>query len=127
MRRRLPFKLAGNILLAALVLLIAMNLLALVRVVPAVIVNAGVGPSASGLLVQLVALVTFALLVAAKTGVLRLRWSRSLVDLGMWVLLLFLVLTLINALVLGSLLFNPLSTLIILLMIPLTYRVAIGR
>ncbi|HEU4325414.1 MAG TPA: hypothetical protein VFS21_19880 [Roseiflexaceae bacterium] len=122
MKKRIGFRLAGNILLAALVLLIAWNVLGLVQVSAAGIATAG-----AGLLAQLVALVVFALAVAAKTGHLRARLPRSLVDVGVWVLLVFLVLTLLSWLAAGTLLASPVSTLVVALMIPLTYRVAIGR
>ncbi len=122
MKKRIGFRLAGDILLAALVLLIAWNVLALVQVTPAGIASAG-----AGLLAQLVALVVFALVVAAKTGRLRARLPRALVDAGVWVLLVFLVLTLIGWLVAGTFLASPVTTLVVVLMIPLAYRVAIGR
>lgn len=106
MKKRISAKLAGNILLVALGLLVIFHVLVLLRVVPAEIVWGG---RIQGLPSNLVTLETIALLVtllffviiAAKTGYVQAGRLSGAVNLGVWLVFAYLILNTLGNLASG--------------------------
>ncbi|HEX5942476.1 MAG TPA: hypothetical protein VFY66_09365 [Anaerolineales bacterium] len=106
MKKRISAKLAGNILLVALGLLVIFHVLVLLRVVPAEIVWGG---RIQGVPSNLVTLETIALLVtllffviiAAKTGYVQAGRLSGAVNLGVWLVFAYLILNTLGNLASG--------------------------
>ena len=97
MKRLISAKLAGNILLAALGLLFVFHILVVSGVVPADIVWGGQISGAQDNLVILesVALLVtllFMFVIAVKTGYIRLNKITWLINVGIWLIFVFLIL-----------------------------------
>src|SRR5574339_351824 len=118
MRKRIGTKLAGNILLFSLGLLLIFHVLVLLRVVPADIIWGGQikGVPKNLVTLETVALLVtalFILIVAAKTGYLRTgKWS-GVVNVGLWLIFAYLLLNTLGNLASGisveKLIFAPIT------------------
>lgn len=124
MKRLIPVKLAGSILLLSLALLAVLHVLILFRVVPAGIVWGGqIGESPGNLVVletiALLVTLLFALIVAVKAGFVRTTRFRRATGLGMWLVFAYFVLNTLGNLASGvtaeRLLFTPITILMALL------------
>jgi hypothetical protein len=97
MKRIISAKLAGNILLAALGLVFIFHILVLLRVLPADIVWGGQirGVEVNLFMLEGVALLVtlvFILIVAAKTGYVQAGKLSGVVNIGVWLIFVFLLL-----------------------------------
>jgi len=120
-KKLISLKLAGNILLVAIAALLVFHILVLVNIVPASIVWGG---QAQGNIVvlELIALVVtllFAAMIAAKTGYIRAGKLQLVVNIGMWLIVVFLILNTIGNLASGvhfeNLIFAPITVILALL------------
>lgn len=106
MKKRISAKLAGNILLVALGLLVIFHVLVLLRVVPAEIVWGGRIQGVPSILVTLetiALLVTllFFVIIAAKTGYVQAGRLSGAVNLGVWLVFAYLILNTLGNLASG--------------------------
>ena len=118
MRKRIGTRLAGNILLFSLGLLLIFHVLVLLRVVPADIIWGGQiqGVPKNLVTLETVALLVtalFILIVAAKTGYLQPgKWS-GVVNVGLWLIFAYLLLNTLGNLASGisteKLIFAPIT------------------
>ncbi len=97
MKKWISAKLAGNILLFLLILLSLFHVLVLLRVLPSDVVWGGqTGNSPSNLftleLVALLATLIFILIVALKTGYLKISKLKKLATIGIWIMGVFFLL-----------------------------------
>jgi hypothetical protein len=123
MRKWISAKLAGNLLLFSLGLLLIFHILVLLRVIPADIVWGGQikGVPKNLVTLETVALLVtaiFILIVAAKTGYVRAgKWS-GVLDVGLWLIFAYLLLNTLGNLASGvsveKLIFAPLTILLAL-------------
>ena len=132
MRKWIRARLAGNILLFSLGLLLLFHILVLLRVIPADIVWGGQieGPPKNLVTLEAVALlvtVLFILIVAAKTGYIRAdKWS-GVVNVGLWLVFAYLLLNTLGNLASGisveKLIFAPVTVFLALC----AFRLAIEK
>jgi len=124
MNKVIPVKLAGSVLLIALVLLAILHVLILFQVVPPGIVWGGqLGGSPGNLVVleTIALLVTlfFALIIAVKAGFIRTTRFKRAAGLGMWLVFAYFVLNTFGNLASGvsteRLLFAPITILLAVL------------
>ena len=106
MKRLISVKLAGNILLAALGLLFIFHILVLLGVLPPDIVWGGQiqGVQSNLMLLEGIALAVtllFVLIVAAKTGYLQAGRLQPVVNIGVWLIFIFLLLNTLGNLASG--------------------------
>jgi hypothetical protein len=96
MKKIISFKLAGNILLVCMGLLVIAHLLILFRIIPYDMVWGGQIKDASSLLVfEVVALVVtllFAMIIAMKVGYIKAGKLGIVANIGMWVIFIYFVL-----------------------------------
>lgn len=118
MKKFIRFRTAGNILLAALVVLAVFDVLVLLRVAPSNIVWGGQiqGSQVNLLLFELVALVVtvlFALIVAARMGYIKAGKYKRWVNVGIWIIFIYMLLNTIGNLASGvsfeNLIFAPIT------------------
>lgn len=123
MKKLVSAKLAGNILLFSLGLLVIFHILVLLRVVPATIIWGGQiqGVPANLVTLETVALfitAIFILIVAAKTGYLQTGKVSGAVNIGVWLIFAYLLLNTLGNLASGisfeKLLFAPITIILAL-------------
>jgi len=123
MKKLVSAKLAGNILLFSLGLLVIFHILVLLRVVPATIIWGGQiqGVPANLVTLETVALFVtaiFILIVAAKTGYLQAGKVSGAVNIGVWLIFAYLLLNTLGNLASGisfeKLLFAPITIILAL-------------
>src|SRR5690349_6469721 len=123
MKKLVSAKLAGNILLFSLGLLVIFHILVLLRVVPATIIWGGQiqGVPANLVTLETVALFVtaiFILIVAAKTGYLQAGKVSGSVNIGVWLIFAYLLLNTLGNLASGisfeKLLFAPITIILAL-------------
>jgi len=116
MKKLISAKLAGNILLASLGLLLIFHVLVLLKVIPANMIWGGQVTASNFLTLELVAILVtlfFVLIIAAKTDYIKTgKWTVA-VNIGMWLVFGFLVLNTLGNLASGisteSLIFAPIT------------------
>jgi len=101
MKKRISVKLAGNILLFGMALLMILHILVLSKAVPSDIVWGGQAKNlTAGLIaletIALLATLVFAVVIAAKTGYIRAGKFQKAVNIGMWIVFAFLILNTIS-------------------------------
>jgi hypothetical protein len=106
MKKLISTKLAGNILLFSLGLLFVFHVLVLLKIIPATIVWGGQikGVPANFVTLETVALLVtglFILIVAAKTGYIRVGKLSGAVTIGVWLICIYLLLNTLGNLVSG--------------------------
>ena len=123
MKKLISAKLAGNILLAAFGLLIIFHILVLLKVIPAEIVWGGQiqGVPSNLLILESIALLltlVFILILAAKLGYVQAGKLSGAVNLGVWLIFIYLSLNTLGNLASGvsveKLLFAPVTILLAL-------------
>jgi hypothetical protein len=124
MKKIIPFRIAGNVLLAALGLLVIFDILVILGIVPPDIVWGGQLQAAGSNVVvfELVALVVtlfFLLIVAAKMGYVGGGKFKRAVNIGVWVIFAYMILNTVGNLASGvaaeNLIFAPLTIVMALL------------
>ncbi|HET9589121.1 MAG TPA: hypothetical protein VFO91_10065 [Anaerolineales bacterium] len=130
MRKLISTRLAGNILLAAMGLLLLFHLLVLFGVIPADIVWGGMIDSESSNLIalEIIALAVtllFMLIIAAKTGYIRSGRFAGLVMVGMWIFFAYLVVNTLGNLASGVSFENLVFAPITIILAFCAYRLAI--
>ena len=132
MKKLISAKLAGNILLAALGLLLVFHILVLLRMVPAGIVWGGqiqgaqtnlVPLETAALLVNLL----FILIVAAKLGYIQAGRLSGAVNVGLWLIFAFLLLNTLGNLASGVSFENLIAAPITILLALCAFRLAIEK
>lgn len=132
MKKLVSAKLAGNILLAALGILSVFHILVLLRVIPADIVWGGMiqGSQANLIMLETIALLVtllFMLIIAAKTGYMQAGRLSGAINVGMWLIFVFLLLNTLGNLASGvsfeNLVFAPITIILALC----AFRLAIER
>ena len=132
MKKLVSAKLAGNILLAALGVLSVFHILVLLRVIPADIVWGGMiqGSQANLIMLETIALLVtllFMLIIAAKTGYMQAGRLSGAINVGMWLIFVFLLLNTLGNLASGvsfeNLVFAPITIILALC----AFRLAIER
>jgi len=104
MKRLITAKLAGNILLASLGLLLVFHVLVLLGIVPADIMWGGQATSANLITLEMVALIVtlfFGFIITAKTGYINVGIFAVVVNILVWVVFLFLILNTLGNLASG--------------------------
>ena len=132
MKKLISAKLAGNILLAALGLLLIFHILVLLRVIPADIVWGGMmqgGQANLSMLETIALLVTllFILIVAAKTGYLQAGKLSGVVNVGVWLIFVFLVLNTLGNLASGVSFENLTAAPVTIILALCAFRLAIEK
>jgi len=121
MKKLIRVKLSGNILLFSLGLLFLFHVLVLLKVIPADIVWGGQikGVPANLITLEAVALlvtVVFILVVAAKTGYLQVGRLSGIINIGVWLIFVYLLLNTLGNLASGisfeKLVFAPITILL---------------
>ncbi|MEP7133942.1 MAG: hypothetical protein ABI904_03320 [Chloroflexota bacterium] len=104
MKKLISAKLAGNILLASLGLLLVFHILVLLKVVPATMMWGGQATSANLILLEIVALAVtlfFGFVIAAKTGYVNAGKFTGVVKVLVWIIFAFLLLNTLGNLASG--------------------------
>lgn len=106
MKRLFSANLAGNILLIFMGLLVVFHILVLLKVVPASIIWGGQIESSSNefIVLEIISLLitlVFAVIIAAKLGYIRAGHFKKIVNIGVWVVFVYLVLNTIGNLASG--------------------------
>jgi hypothetical protein len=123
MKKLIPAKLAGNLLLLSLGLLFLFHILVLLKVIPSEIVWGGQigGVPANLVTLETVALLVtalFILIVAAKTGYFQAGKLSGLLNIGLWLIFAYLLLNTLGNLASGisveKLIFAPITILLAL-------------
>ena len=118
MKKLISAKLAGNILLASMGLLLVFHILVLLKVIPADIVWGGQinGVPANFVTLEIIALLVtlfFMLILAAKTGYLQAGKLSGAVNIGMWLIFAYMLLNTLGNLASGisfeKLVFAPIT------------------
>ncbi len=118
MKRLISAKVAGNILLVAMGLLLPFHILVLLGVIPADIVWGGMiqGAQANLITLETIALVVtllFMLIIAAKTGYVQAGKLSVVINIGVWFIFVFLLLNTLGNLASGvsfeNLVFAPIT------------------
>ncbi len=118
MKRLISAKVAGNILLVAMGLLLPFHILVLLGVIPADIVWGGMiqGAQANLITLETIALVVtllFMLIIAAKTGYVQAGKLSGVINIGVWFIFVFLLLNTLGNLASGvsfeNLVFAPIT------------------
>ena len=95
MKKIISAKLAGNILIASLGLLLVFHILVLLKILPATILWGGQATSANLAMLEFIALVVtifFGLVIAAKTGYIKPGIFSGVVNVLTWAIFIFLLL-----------------------------------
>jgi hypothetical protein len=132
MKKLISTNLAGNILLAAIGLLLIFHILVLSRVIPADLVWGGMIQGAQTNLVTLegIALVItllFLLIIAAKTGYVQARKLSAVVNIGVWLIFVFLLLNTLGNLASGVSFENLIAAPITIFLALCAFRLAIEK
>ena len=132
MKKLISAKLAGNILLAALGLLVVFHLLVLFKVIPAEIVWGGQiqGVPANLITLETIALLVtlfFILIVAAKIGYIHAGKLSGAVNLGVWLIFAYLLLNTLGNLASGVTLENLVFAPVTIIQAFCALRLAIER
>jgi hypothetical protein len=123
MKKLISAKLAGNILLAALGLLFILHVLVLFQVIPADIVWGGQiqGVQANLITLETIALLVtlfFLLIIAAKTGYIKMGKFAGVLNIGVWLIFAFMILNTLGNLASGvsfeNLVFAPITIILAL-------------
>jgi len=104
MKNIISAKLAGNILLSSLGLLLVFHILVLLKILPATILWGGQATSANLAMLEFIALVVtifFGLVIAAKTGYIKPGKFSGVVNVLTWVIFVFLLLNTLGNLASG--------------------------
>ncbi|MBK9924729.1 MAG: hypothetical protein IPP66_05480 [Anaerolineales bacterium] len=104
MKKLISAKLAGNILLASLGLLLVFHLLALFKIIPADIMWGGQATSANIITLEIIAIVVtlfFGFVIAAKTGYIKAGRFAVMVNVLVWIIFTFLLLNTLGNLASG--------------------------
>jgi hypothetical protein len=104
MKNIISAKLAGNILLSSLGLLLVFHILVLLKILPATILWGGQATSANLAMLEFIALVVtifFGLVIAAKTGYIKPGKFSGVVNVLTWVIFIFLLLNTLGNLASG--------------------------
>jgi len=118
MKKLITARLAGNILLAAMGLLLVLHVLVLFKVISADIVWGGqINSSSTNLIaLEIIALsvtLLFLLIIAAKTGYIKSGKFSGVVNIGIWIVFAYLILNTLGNLASGvsfeSLVFAPIT------------------
>lgn len=129
MKKLISLKIAGNILLVAIAALFVFHILVLVKIVPASIVWGGQAQG-SIVVLELIALVItllFAAIIAAKTGYLAVGKFKLIVNIGIWLIVAFLLLNTLGNLASGVSFENLIFAPITLILAFLALRLAIEK
>ena len=132
MKKWISAKLAGNILLAAFGLLLIFHILVLLGIIPADIVWGGMIQDAQSNLVTLeviALLVTglFMLIIAAKLGYMQAGKLSGIVNIGVWLIFVFLLLNTLGNLASGVSFENLVFAPITMILAFCAFRLAIER
>lgn len=132
MKKLISAKLAGNILLAALGLVLVFHILVLLRIVPADIVWGGriQGVPENLFTLETIALlvtVLFMLIVAAKIGYIQAGRFSAVVSIGVWLIFAFLLLNTLGNLASGVSFENLIAVPITILLALCALRLAIEK
>jgi hypothetical protein len=132
MKKWISAKLAGNILLAAFGLLLIFHILVLLGIIPADIVWGGMIQDAQSNLVTLeviALLVTglFMLIIAAKLGYMQAGKLSGIVNIGVWLIFVFLLLNTLGNLASGVSFENLVFAPITIILAFCAFRLAIER
>ena len=121
MKKLINAKLAGNILLFSLGLLLVFHVLVLFKVIPANIMWGGQATSANLTTLEIIALIVtlfFGFIIAAKTGYVNVGKFAVVVNIFVWIIFLFLVLNTLGNLASGvaveKLIFAPITLILAL-------------
>lgn len=118
MKKLITARLAGNILLAAMGLLLGFHVLVLFKVIPADIVWGGqINSSSTNLItLEIIALsvtLLFMLIIASKTGYIKSGKFSGVINIGIWVVFAYLILNTLGNLASGvsfeNLVFAPIT------------------
>ncbi len=104
MRKIISASLAGKILLGALILLMLLHILILLRVVPSDIIWGGQINSTNLVTLEIIALfmiLVFIGIVAAKMGFIKLGRFKRVVNIGVWIIFVYLLLNTVGNLASG--------------------------
>jgi hypothetical protein len=104
MKKLVSAKLAGNILLFSLGLLLVFHILALFKIVPADIMWGGQATSSNIMVLEIIALVVtlfFGFVIAAKTGYIKVGKFAVVVNILVWIIFIFLLLNTLGNLASG--------------------------
>ena len=104
MKKLISAKLAGNILLASLGLLLVLHILVLVKIVPATMMWGGQATSDNLVMLEIVALAVtlfFGFVIAAKIGYVNAGKLASVVNVLVWIIFIFLLLNTLGNLASG--------------------------
>ena len=116
MKKLITAKLAGNILLVSLGLLLVFHILVLLKIVPADIIWGGQANARNLITLEIIAIVVtlfFGFVIAAQTGYINVGKFAVVVNILVWIIFLFLVLNTLGNLASGisaeSLIFAPVT------------------
>ena len=104
MKKLISAKLAGNILLLSLGLLLVFHILVLLKIIPADILWGGQATSANLITLEIIAIVVtlfFGFVIAAKTGYINVGKFAVMVNILVWVIFAFLLLNTLGNLASG--------------------------
>jgi len=104
MKKLISAKLAGNVLLFSLGLLLLFHILVLLKIIPASIMWGGQANAGNIVMLEIVALVVtlfFGYVIAAKTGYVQVGKFGGMVKILVWIIFLFLVLNTLGNLASG--------------------------
>jgi hypothetical protein len=132
MKKMISAKLAGNILLTALVLVAVFHILVLLKVIPADIVWGGMiqGAQTNLITLETIALLVtllFMLIVAAKTGYVQAGKLSGAVNIGVWLIFAFLLLNLLGNLASGVFFENLIAAPVTIILAFCALRLAIEK
>jgi hypothetical protein len=132
MNKLLNAKLAGNLLVGSFGLLAVFHILVLLRVIPANIVWGGMIQDGQANLVTLevIALgvtLLFILIIAAKTGYIQAGKLLGVVNIGVWLILVFLLLNMLGNLASGVSFENLIAAPITIILALCAFRLAIEK
>lgn len=132
MKKLFSAKLAGNLLIGAFGLLAVFHILVLLRVIPANIVWGGMiqGGQANLVTLEVIALAVtllFILITAAKTGYLQAGKLAGVVNIGVWLILVFLLLNMLGNFASGVSFENLIAAPVTILLALCAFRLAIEK
>lgn len=132
MKKFITVKLAGNLLLIVLVMLVIFHILILLKIIPPGIVWGGQANGSPGRLfylelISLIVTLLFIVIVAVKLNYLRLPRLRKAANIGLWVMFVYFILNTIGNLASDVTMEKVVFTPITLILAILAFRLAIEK
>lgn len=130
MKKLISARLAGNILLASLGVLLVFHILVLLKIVPADMIWGGQSNAGNLVMLEIIALVVtffFGVVVAAKTGYIKTGSLAGVVNFLVWVIFVFLLLNTLGNLASGVSAENFIFAPITLILAFCAFRLAIEK